>query len=107
MATKKPATKAAKKPAPKPKKNITKISQLTPDPKNFNKHTPLGMGLLEKSLHKFGILEAVTVSSDDVILSGNARSEKIGLMGTVSRRLHHFISWDNCCSKILSEEHRK
>lgn len=43
------------------------------DPKNFNKHSDAGMELLKKSVETVGIIESVTVSSDNVILSGNAR----------------------------------
>ena len=45
------------------------------DTKNFNKHTPAGMELLEKSVTEVGIIESITISSDDVIISGNARKE--------------------------------
>lgn len=32
---------------------------------------------------------------------------KINLMGNKNRRLHHVISWNNACSKIISEEYKK
>jgi hypothetical protein len=54
-----------------------KISSFLQDDKNFNKHTEFGMGLLEKSLRTVGVIESITVSSDDKIISGNARQEKI------------------------------
>jgi hypothetical protein len=53
------------------------IKNFNPDDKNFNSHTEEGMSLLEKSLEKVGIIEAVTVSRDDKVISGNARLEKI------------------------------
>lgn len=54
---------------------IVDISSFKPDDKNFNKHTEYGMGLLEKSIEKVGIIEAVTVSADGKVISGNARQE--------------------------------
>lgn len=55
-----------------------KLSDLTPDARNHNEHTPAGMALLERSVEKVGIIESITVSSDDAIISGNARHEVIG-----------------------------
>jgi len=55
-----------------------KLSSITPDDKNNNKHTVYGMDLLEKSVNKVGIIESITVSNDDKIISGNARHEVIG-----------------------------
>ena len=55
-----------------------KLSNITPDDKNNNKHTAYGMDLLEKSVNKVGIIESITVSNDDKIISGNARHEVIG-----------------------------
>lgn len=56
----------------------TTLSSLIPDNKNNNKHTAYGMDLLEKSVNKVGIIESITVSNDDKIISGNARHEIIG-----------------------------
>lgn len=55
-----------------------KLSNLIPDDRNNNRHTPYGMDLLEKSVNKVGIIESITVSNDDKIISGNARHEVIG-----------------------------
>jgi DNA modification methylase len=55
-----------------------KLSSLIQDDKNNNKHTAYGMDLLEKSVNKVGIIESITVSNDDKIISGNARHEIIG-----------------------------
>ena len=55
-----------------------KLSNITPDDKNNNKHTAYGMDLLEKSVNKVGIIESITISNDDKIISGNARHEVIG-----------------------------
>lgn len=54
-----------------------KIEDFSPDDNNFNAHTPQGMGLLEKSIETVGIIESVTVSADDKVISGNARQEVI------------------------------
>ena len=55
-----------------------KVSELIPDDKNNNKHTAYGMDLLEKSVNKVGVIESITISNDDKIISGNARHEVIG-----------------------------
>ena len=52
-----------------------KISDFTQDDRNFNRHTEAGMELLKKSIETVGVIEAVTVSSDDKIITGNARQE--------------------------------
>ena len=52
-----------------------KLTELKPDGSNYNKHTQFGMSLLEKSIRKFGFVEAGLISEDDVICSGNARQE--------------------------------
>ena len=54
-----------------------KLKDYKADEKNFNAHTSEGMELLQKSVETVGVIEAVTVSNDDVILSGNARQETI------------------------------
>lgn len=55
-----------------------KLTNLYQDDRNNNKHTSVGMDLLEKSIQKVGIIESITISSDDKIISGNARHEIIG-----------------------------
>lgn len=56
-----------------------KIIDLVQDDKNFNKHTQYGMSLLEKSIEKVGVIESVTISADDKVISGNARQEIMAL----------------------------
>lgn len=56
-------------------KEISKITDLLPDYKNFNKHSQFGMSLLEKSMRQHGFMEAGVISEDGVIISGNARQE--------------------------------
>ena len=53
------------------------ITEFAQDENNFNKHTERGMELLKKSIEAVGIIESFTVSSDNKIISGNARQEKI------------------------------
>lgn len=55
-----------------------KINELKTDTRNHNRHTKDGMALLEKSVDKVGIIESITVSNDNEIISGNARHEIIG-----------------------------
>lgn len=52
-----------------------KLTDFLPDDKNMNAHTQYGMGLLEKSVEKVGVIESITVSADDKVISGNARQE--------------------------------
>ncbi|MDR2039209.1 MAG: hypothetical protein LBQ60_14905 [Bacteroidales bacterium] len=54
----------------------TKITDILSDEKNFNRHTEYGMSLLQKSIEKVGVIESITVSADDKIITGNARQEK-------------------------------
>ena len=54
-----------------------RIKNFKPDDKNFNRHTKKGMEELERSIEKVGVIESITVSNDDKIISGNARKEKI------------------------------
>lgn len=56
-------------------KKTLKLTDLKQDNANYNKHTSIGMGLLKKSISKFGFVEAGLISEDDVICSGNARQE--------------------------------
>ena len=47
------------------------------DKRNTNLHTNAGLQLLDKSIDKVGIIESYTISNDGVVISGNARHEKI------------------------------
>lgn len=51
------------------------------DVKNFNKHTPEGMELLEKSISEVGVIESVTVDAEGEIITGNARKETFDKLG--------------------------
>ena len=54
-----------------------KISQIVKDDKNFNKHTTEGLALLEKSIETVGVIESITISADEKIITGNARHQKM------------------------------
>ena len=43
--------------------------------RNTNKHTPEGMEILENSINKVGVIESISTTEDDVIISGHARHE--------------------------------
>lgn len=62
-----------------PKKIIdmakTKISNFRPQRVNANKHTPRGLGLLDKSMSENGFIGAMTSAADGEIFDGSARLE--------------------------------
>lgn len=58
-----------------------KTSDIQLDDRNANLHNSYGMGQLEKSIEQNGVIEAVTISNDNVAISGNARTEKFVLKG--------------------------
>ena len=60
---------------------MANISELKFDDKNFNKHTQKGMGLLEKSLQKFGAGRSVLIDKDNNIIAGNGIIEAAGAVG--------------------------
>ena len=57
------------------------IGDLHFDDKNFNKHTQRGMGLLEKSLQKFGAGRSILLDKDNNIIAGNGIVEAAGSVG--------------------------
>ena len=57
------------------KKKIEKLSDLTPDQQNFNRHTEFGTKLLEDSLRKFGAGRSILVDKDGNIIAGNGVTE--------------------------------
>ena len=63
------------------------IKELKYDKKNFNKHTEFGMGLLEKSLSKFGAGRSVLVDKDNNIIAGNGIVEAASSMGITKTRV--------------------
>lgn len=73
------------------------ISQLIPDDMNFNKHSEYGMGLLEKSIEKFGMGRSILVDKNNKIIAGNGITEKAGEKGIENVR---FIDTDG--SEIIA-----
>lgn len=57
------------------------ISDLIQDDKNFNKHSEYGMGLLEKSVSKFGMGRSILVDKNNKIIAGNGITETAGNVG--------------------------
>ena len=47
--------------------------KIKPSNRNTNKHTEVGMQLLDKSINDFGVLESISVATDGTIISGHAR----------------------------------
>lgn len=51
------------------------LKDLTLDPKNANKHSQYGTGLLENSTRENGFGRSILISSDNVIIAGNGVAE--------------------------------
>lgn len=66
---------------------MSKIDELKFDDKNFNKHTEFGMGLLEKSLNKFGAGRSILVDKDDNIIAGNGIVEAAANAGLTKTKV--------------------
>jgi hypothetical protein len=57
-------------------KTPTKVSELIPDDKNFNKGNPFGEGLIEKSFSKFGAGRSILLDKNNRIIAGNKSTQK-------------------------------
>ena len=66
---------------------MSDIKDLKFDDKNFNKHTEFGMGLLEKSLNKFGAGRSILVDKDNNIIAGNGIVEAAANAGLTKTRV--------------------
>ena len=60
---------------------ITKLAQLTPDPKNANAGTKRGAALLEDSLRKYGAGRSILIDKHGRIIAGNKTVEQAGQIG--------------------------
>jgi hypothetical protein len=60
---------------------MANISDLRFDDKNFNQHTQRGLGLLEKSLQKFGAGRSILIDKNNNIIGGNGVVEAAGNIG--------------------------
>jgi DNA modification methylase len=59
----------------------TKIKDLIPDNKNFNKGTEYGNSLIEKSLRKFGAGRSILIDKNNRIIAGNKTIENASAIG--------------------------
>jgi len=59
----------------------TKIKDLIPDNKNFNKGTEYGNSLIEKSLRKFGAGRSILIDKNNRIIAGNKTIENAAAIG--------------------------
>lgn len=57
------------------------IEHLIPDDVNFNKGTPLGQSLIEKSLRQFGAGRSILLDKNNRIIAGNKTIENAGQIG--------------------------
>lgn len=62
-------------------KKIASIRDVQPQRRNANKHSPRGMGALEKSIQEDGWIGAITVAADGETFDGSARIETAGATG--------------------------
>lgn len=62
-------------------KTPTKISELIPDDKNFNKGSEFGGSLISKSLQKFGAGRSILLDRNNRIIAGNKTVENAGAVG--------------------------
>lgn len=59
----------------------TRLENLVPDNKNFNKGTEYGDHLMDKSLREFGLGRSILIDKNDRIIAGNKTFEKAGEIG--------------------------
>ena len=62
-------------------KSICKLSDLTPDDKNLNKHTERGTGMAERSLQECGAGRSIVVDKNGKIIGGNQIAETCAAIG--------------------------
>lgn len=58
-----------------------KLTSFRPQRRNANRHTPRGLGALEKSIQKDGVIGAITVAADGEVFDGSARIEVLAGVG--------------------------
>lgn len=59
----------------------TRIENLIPDNKNFNKGTQFGEHLMDESLRKFGLGRSILIDKNNRIIAGNKTAEKAADIG--------------------------
>ena len=62
-------------------KDIASIADLTPDPKNANRGTERGLGMVEDSLRNYGAGRSILVDKDGVVIAGNKCLEAAAEIG--------------------------
>ena len=62
-------------------KTQTKLTELIPDDKNFNKGTVQGQVLIENSLRKFGAGRSILLDKNNRIIAGNKTVENATAIG--------------------------
>lgn len=63
------------------KRPITRVADLVPDPRNANKGTERGSGMLEASLREFGAGRSLLVDRHGVVIAGNKTLEAAAAIG--------------------------
>lgn len=58
-----------------------KLTDLQTQRRNANRHTPRGMGELERSIQEDGWIGAITVAADGETFDGSARLETLATVG--------------------------
>lgn len=80
MASQRPKTRA-RAAEPPPAVRVAKISDLTQDPRNANKGTERGSGVLEHSLRQYGAARSVVADRNLVLIAGNKTQEIAAQIG--------------------------
>ena len=62
-------------------KRIQTIGDLTPDPRNANRGTERGVGMLERSLRQYGADRSILVDKHGVVIAGNKTLEQAAALG--------------------------
>jgi hypothetical protein len=62
-------------------KDKTKISDLIPDDKNFNKGSEFGNLLIEKSFRKYGAGRSILLDKNNRIIAGNKSVKNAAAIG--------------------------
>jgi hypothetical protein len=64
-------------------KKIAKLTDVTPDPANANRHTPRGASMMETSMREVGFGDSLTVDKHGIVISGHQRQETAVDLGMV------------------------
>lgn len=65
----------------------TTVKSLKLDPKNANKHSQYGTGLLESSIRENGLARSIVISKDNVVIAGNGTTEGAVAVGIEKVRI--------------------